>query len=177
MGRIVGVRTYDILGPVILRAEILGPIILGTNVASVGVLVADLLAALLGMLQQIFLELLLRAGARPAESGVPGRLLEIFTGCLAGPVPEMLGPSSNERGSQLSSPSFTKPLLHTGQHPALLFLDVVADRLDQLVKGRRELGRLGVQCRHLLEHVFGLCMFALACATSSISPASLLAMG
>ena len=38
MRRIVGVRTYDILGPiVVLRAEILGTNILRTNVPSVGV--------------------------------------------------------------------------------------------------------------------------------------------
>ena len=37
MRRIVGVRTYDILGPTVLRAEILGTNILRTNVPSVGV--------------------------------------------------------------------------------------------------------------------------------------------
>jgi hypothetical protein len=114
------------------------------------------------MLKQIFLDLLFGAGAHPGEPGVASCLLEVFTGRLAGPVAEVLGSGSDKSVSKLGPPSLTQPLLDPGQHTALLFLDVVVHRLDQLIKGRGEFGRLRVHRCHLFKHVLSLGVLTLA---------------
>ena len=89
-------------------------------------------------------------------------LLEFGTRRLAGPVAEVLLPSGDKCFGKLSPPDLAQPLLHAGQHPALLLFDVMLDRLDQLVERFVEFGRVGIHIRHLFEHVLGLGMLVLA---------------
>jgi len=52
--------------------------------------------------------------------------------------------------------------LHTGKYFALLFLDMMVDRLDQFIERCREFGGVWIHRGHLFEHVLGLGVLSLA---------------
>src|SRR6186713_135832 len=121
-----------------------------------------LLAALLGVLEEFFLEFLLRAVARTAEPGVAGGLLQLLPSRLARPVTEVLGTRGDECLSELGAPGITQPLLHARKDLALFFLNVMADSSDELIESGIELRRLHVHRGHLFQHVLGFSVLALA---------------
>jgi hypothetical protein len=111
------------------------------------------------MLQEIFLDLLLGAGAGTAKPSINGLLLQILTLRLPGTITEVLSPGCEKCPSKLSAPCLTQSLLHPGQHTTLLFLDVMVDRL-------------------ICSSICSACPFSpWLWATSSVSPASSLATG